>query len=339
MKLGTLTSFVATALLLLAIVAYGGEVRVSVEFSIEDLVSSKVGGYDLVRLRNDHLTSKVGEPMVPAVSMFVVVPPTADAISLEGVSLEATAIPGNYLLHPAQKPRPVSSEAPAAPFAEPDEAIYASSNPYPGKLAEFRHTGSMGGYRVVSFVVYPLQYLPSQRALTLHKTVEVRIEYQQRGSVGPPKTERQRAVVGERLRKLVQNPQDVDRWAPPVASLDRQNTTEYVIVTTDPYVSYLQTLVDWKLRKGVLAEIKKVAWINANYGGHYDTQENIREFLKDYYTNHGLIWVLLAGDISVVPHRIVKAEVPDERLEGWIPCDLYFSDLDGTCGRRGQVLT
>ncbi len=323
--------FVAVAFFLPALL-FGGQLTKVVSFSEEDLSFSKVDGYDLVKLRDHPLLAEPANPLLPVVSFRLLIPPTAEITEVEVVSTDILELPGEYLIHPGQEPRPISAEE-VPLFVEPDEAIYSSSSPYPGEIAGEFHTGSMGGYRIGSLKLYPIQYIPSQKAIRLHTRIELKVVYKE-GVVSPkPRTDNQRRAFRERVRRMVANPEDVDRWAPPLTDA-KQGSREYVIITTDPYVSTLQQLADWKTKKGVPTEVKTVAWINTNHGGHYDTQENVREFLKEYHADSGLIWVLLAGDISVVPHRIARVVTPQATAN--IPCDLYFSDLDGDWDANGN---
>ena len=83
------------------------------------------------------------------------------------------------------------------------------------------------------------------------------------------------------------------------------------------------TLRDWKTKKGVPAEIVDVSWITANYNG-YDTQEEIRLFLKEAYTTWGIEYCLLGGDVSVVPNRFCYCAA-NGYTEPNIAADLYYS--------------
>lgn len=323
----------AITLLGVSVVASGGELTTVLAFSPQELVFERADGYDIVKLRDCGFTHRVGQPLLPSIPYLVAIPPAAVLTGIEVLSSEIVEISGTYLIHPAQLPRPISFEE-EPPFAEPSRLTYGSLTPYPGDIVEMSHAGSMGGYRIGGFLLYPLQYIPSEQKLRLHATVTLRITYKEDAASAQPRTMHQREVFGERVRKMVLNPEDVERWAPPLRDPE-QGTTEYAIVTTDTYVSALQAFADWKTKRGVPTEIKTISWINSNYGGHFDTQENIREFLKDYYANHGLIWVLLAGDISVVPHRIAKVVTPYHGT-GYLPCDLYYSDLDRDWDANGN---
>jgi hypothetical protein len=73
--------------------------------------------------------------------------------------------------------------------------------------------------------------------------------------------------------------------------------------------------------------------IYAAHGG-LDSADRVRNFIKYAYQNWQTRYVLLGGGADVVPHRMA---VSGHRPEfDTIPCDLYFSDLDGTWDANGN---
>jgi hypothetical protein len=130
----------------------------------------------------------------------------------------------------------------------------------------------------------------------------------------------------------------VPQYAPRSSTLADEEHA-YVIITGDSLVEWFRPLADWKKMRGLSAEIVTTSWIYANYGGS-DAQEQIRNFIKDAYQNWGTIWVLLGGDINIVPVR--KAWAMDCEVGqfnyNFIPCDLYYSDLDGDWNANGNEI-
>jgi len=110
---------------------------------------------------------------------------------------------------------------------------------------------------------------------------------------------------------------------------------EYVIITPDSLSSTFQPLLDWKNQKGVTATSVTFEWILANYTGN-DSQDMIRNFLKDAYQTWGTVWVLLGADTYILPSRKVYAMDAEMGPAGnRIRSDLYFADLDGTWNDNG----
>ena len=74
-------------------------------------------------------------------------------------------------------------------------------------------------------------------------------------------------------------------------------------------VAAFQQLAAWKRSRGVTAKVVTVTNIvRGRYGdfvtGSRDLQEVIRRFLKWAHANWGVAWVLLGGDLGVVPARL-----------------------------------
>lgn len=102
---------------------------------------------------------------------------------------------------------------------------------------------------------------------------------------------------------------------------------DHVIITSEMFVSSfipLEQLVEEVL--GLSDTTVTVEDIYAQYPGR-DNPEKIRNFIRYAYENWGTTYILLGGDVEIVPHRNVRAS----RLgrTGDIPCDLYYSALDG----------
>jgi hypothetical protein len=110
-------------------------------------------------------------------------------------------------------------------------------------------------------------------------------------------------------------------------------TVSYLIITSEGLSASFEPLRLWKTRKGLTAEIVTVETISIDYPG-LDLQEKVRNCIEDYNSESGTDWVLLGGDTQVIPDR--KAYVPLSD-KPYLPCDLYYSDLDGTWNADGDL--
>jgi len=82
---------------------------------------------------------------------------------------------------------------------------------------------------------------------------------------------------------------------------------EYLVLTGQDLVEAWAPLVEWKRQTGLAAHVVAVEDVLSNplYRGA-DEPETIRNFLKDLYWKWGLSWVLLGGDVNVVPTRFIN---------------------------------
>lgn len=309
-------------ILLAPALALAGTITRTFTFSPEEVSFTRANGYDIPQLRDYISTSPPGAPIIPQALVTFLVPAGSVVTGVTVVKSIPVRLPGTYRIHPAQLPRPLSATAPV-PFVEPDPAVYNSAADYPGQLAAHGHTGEKSGFRLCGISLYPLQYSPLEGTLTLHTQLTVRVEYREAADRPVAMTRSQQEWSSMALRSLVVNPEDIKAFAPPLRQTDPTDA-EYVIITSESYVSTLQPLADWHARKGYTTVFKTVSWISSTYPGR-DTQEKIRNFIIDYWQNHGTIFVLLAGANSLIPARRGRSICGG--YTGNIPADLYYMDL------------
>jgi len=318
-------SILLLTILLIPAFLLAGTITKTFTFSENGLKIDKLNGYDLVTLPNCLHTLEIGNPLLPINLNTVCIPANATVTKVEVRSIHSVEIPGEYLIYPVQPGIPLNLAGPVV-FRAPNFSVYSSKAAYPEKLVTYSPTGNKSGYRLSDFILYPLQYLPRAKKLLLHTTLEVKITYQG-GEITPPVlTEKQIEIYGKEIRSLVINPEDINAFAPSTRKT-LQGDLEYVIITGDAYVSNFQPLIDWRTKMGLKAEVKTTTWIYSNYTG-YDNPEKIRNFIIDQFRNHGLLYVLLAGDVAIVPVR--NAHISYSGYIYDMPCDWYFSDLDGS---------
>ncbi len=357
----TASARMATALVLLLLVgvpALGsvqvermgfGEMTVSMTFEPSRFIVRQVGGYDYVETKDMVLIPEVGFPALPWEAVQMVIPWDRRVERIDIIRTEQVPLEGHYRIVPTQPPAALGSEP--AQWVDGDPDIYNSDAYYPlSPVRDLAH-GFAGENKILSFCICALKWNPASGSLILATRIEVRVTLIE--DIRPRRLGRSiragtgQGVIPRLLESIVVNPQDIDDFAFPSAGPRRQPALlsagqlesgyfEYVLITADSLVSSFEPLLEWKTQKGVPAKCVTREWIEANYTGS-DSQDQIRNFLKDAYANWGTVWVVLAGDTAVVPCRYCKA-----MKIGWnwdlnkVPSDLYFSDLDGTWNADGD---
>jgi hypothetical protein len=319
----------------------------SVEFSPTDLSVTASDGFDRVILSGCDLSGYVGCPQLPVRSVFIAIPRSAQVEGVEVTPVETEEIPGRHLVFPAQAPQILPMVGvPATPveFVEPDPSVYARASAWPPELFEMGKVGNLLGYRVVGLTLHPVQYIPSERRLLIHKRLDVKVKYKTGSiSLGTPlltSTSSQGLCRGL-VEGLLLNDEDLMLETPVFENITTvlpPNDYEYVIVSAAQYDTVFQRLADWKTRKGVPANVVTTEWIYSNYTG-WDNAEKVRNFIKDAHANWGTMWVLLGGDVNVVPDRVafaMECQAGFYADEDSIRADLYYSDLDGTWDLNGN---
>ena len=172
------------------------------------------------------------------------------------------------------------------------------------------------------------------------------------------------------MEKIVNSLISVE-YIPPatISNIEPDPTYEYIIITSKYFGnSNFQLLIDHKsqyvnAKIVILEDILENSsfWVNGTYGDatndsngnpwvkdgkevtanfsrFNDTVAKIRNFIRYANQNWGTIYVLLGGDVEIIPVRKLYVNLSDwysgyvgeVPIEGWIPSDLYFGCLDGT---------
>ncbi len=314
----------AAFIFLFPAIILAGVITKDISFSSTEFTFSKIEGYDLIVKPGEATTWEKGKPLLPAITYHFLLPPTAEITNIEIVSKEIEDLPGEYLPYPVQTIRPLSAEK-SYPFVGPDPSVYNSTLPYPAEIVKTVPTGCLSGYRIGSIILFPIQYLPAERRLRLYKNLIINIYFEEGRYEPVSLTQSQVELFGAEARDLVANPEMVDKWAPAVKE-SKAGEVDYVIITSRSLVSAWDALKNWKIKKGVNCEVVGTDSIYARYPGR-DNQEKIRNFIRDYWQNKGLKWVLLGGDDIIIPDRKTRLYIEESTIVGSIPTDMYYADL------------
>jgi hypothetical protein len=342
------------------LVAATGNLTRTFEFNQDDFVFGKVNGYDVISLVGTnggqslgvaqgsakaqspfaagYSTSEPGYPNLPLAVYNVVIPPDAEVTGVDVVSVSTTPVSGELNIHPSQRPqaltegtRPRSDARNASrmcpqmntAFVEPDAKAYASSQAYPADMVRFTRSGMMGGYRIAGIHVVPLRYYAVQKRLEMVTRIEVAVRYERNRHEAVRLDKSQVELMGQNVRALVINPEQVAGWAPQT-KLPIDSIYDMIVITSTARAANFQPFVNWKTRRGIKAVVMRTESIYSRYTGR-DNPEKIRNCVRDYWQNHGLKWVLLGGDDGIVPVRTCRLTV--EGNEEDIATDMYYADL------------
>jgi parallel beta-helix repeat protein len=154
-----------------------------------------------------------------------------------------------------------------------------------------------------------------------------------------------------------------------ISTNNSNSTFEYIIITSDDFVdSSFQVLISHKSNymNATIVTLEDIIsnpnfWVNGTYGdatnrssgnpyikndtevtANYsifnDTTAKIRNFIRFAHQNWNAEYILLGGDVEIVPVRKLYVNISgwetsllfDRSIEGWIPSDLYYGNLNGT---------
>ena len=276
-----------------------------------------------------------GAPEVPQEGLFVAVPENAVVKEVRIVEKKERELPGAYDLVPASAPVLEGME----PEHIPDQAIYGSDEPYPGKHVELLGTKHIAGRKVAHVLVYLLQYRPQSKRITVLESVDIEVLYESLPGVdaGP----RRKLLRKSPMEQMILDSESIDEGerskldssSSPAAGLDAGGLKspalrgEFLIITTEDLKDSVEPLVAAK-RRNHRTQVVTKAEILSEFPGA-SAEESIQSFIW-YAVNHWREppdWVVLAGDVDSIPTRIMDFETQHPQLPPTLASDHFYSDL------------
>ncbi len=181
------------------------------------------------------------------------------------------------------------------------------------KIAKFRN------FPVVIGSFSPIIYKPRQNKILFFTNIKISIK------IKPSTRAKTRFWYSPTLFKYIDNPQMLKNYAL------EQPTLDYLIITSEKLKNSLDTLKTFYESKGYKVKILTTNLIDKTFSGQ-DLPEKIRNAIIYYFQNTGITYVLLGGDIDIIPYRGFYCKVRSSQIyqSNDIPADIYYSGLDGT---------
>ena len=236
-------------------------------------------------------------------------------------------------------------------YAPPIEELYRHEIVEARPIARLITTEGYGLVPVAVVEVNPIRYT-SNALLEFYLQIDIKLTYMEandsRRMVHGQKSCEQllpinRAIISDshakRLSELARmqviNPEMV--WD--YSEVFSRSTVDYLIITDNhiwdeskiqpkgmagDLVFAFQKLIEWKTKRGVKARLVTVSDIVYGIYGNFktdsrDLQEVLRKFIKWAYKNWGISWLLLGGDVEIIPVRKIAGPV-------WAIVDLEEND-------------
>ncbi|MBU7021039.1 MAG: hypothetical protein HXS41_08260 [Theionarchaea archaeon] len=275
---------------------------------------------DPLLIENTILREIPREPLVPYFTAQILLPQGTDVKDIKvkpGTSMKLTG----YDIPWGQIPY-MSGDAPQK--VDRNEEIYESNNEYPGTLFDVSSPQFFRGFKILPLNLYPQQYQPKSETVTFYETLTVEIKV-----CNGEKNPLYRGLPGDKkeVADIVDNPEIVDTYEDIPQPLIFQ---DYVIITNEELEPTFEQLAIWKSSfVNMVDYVYTLSSIRATEPGR-DDQEKIRNFIKDFYSMFGTRYVLLGGDVSVVPYRGFFVTDFFGHTDTDIEADMYYAHLDGT---------
>ncbi len=317
-------------LLVLSFQAAGGSISRTLHFNPADVELLMYDCWTVAEMPEFEQRGIPGTPLLPAVPEVFILPDGAVNVTFSAVPLEETEIglPGIVII-PATELRPFSSQN-SASVRLPDPAVYSSDSPWPRNPVISTHTGTLAGIRIASCLIQPWVYIPATGSLSIINEIEVTVTWEEGFDYNLNLTAEQMNVARSRVNTLEGTIHQASPWdTPPVPQGDAQ----YLLICDSSFTKTMEPLASFHEGRGYSVETASVQEILSSFPG-IDDAEKLRNFIKNRFLEHGTIFVLLAGDETLVPVRMVYTYCEGEVDTAAV--DLYFADLDGTWDGSGD---
>ena len=319
----------ATALLavLLFCPVYAGSMETEIHLPLDLLSVTDGEGGSMALAPGAVPRGEPGGPLLPALSLLYCIPAGASGLEadFEPLELDTLSLPRPPAVARTLYPLGWTGDRRRAEVSGRRESAFPPENPVLRAA-----TGSMGGYTVASVLLSPTALLPGGR---LEVAVRGTLRLGWRAGPSGSETSSRVRAMGEVLRRVVENPGDVDRYAP-VRIESLGSDVEYLVVADEEYTADLQPILDLHSSRGWSTGLLTVQEATGSFPGS-DDAERLRNAIIHYRESLGTVFVLLAGDETLVPDRLVYTRCENVPPE-YAPTDLYFADLDGTWDANGD---
>jgi len=295
--------------------------------------------YDRIRLENAYNYGEPGEPFLPHETARILLPPGYEIKSVKVETSKEIQVNGEIFIEPAQSPIPTSQKI--FKYTAPNPKIYQSERPLPESIYSKTFYQTFRGFNIVLIEFIPLKYAAAKKSLFYYSSLKIILEIALKKEVISKSLLRVKDQDFEKVKMMIDNPEAIDYYKKveqkkePVPSTLAAGDWDMVIVTNSALIATFQSYADWRTNwRGIRTIVYDIATILSDYSGT-DSAEKLRNFIIDAYITWGIDYVLLGGDVDIIPHRNLYCEVYGGE---YIPADIYFAGLDGNWDNNGNLI-
>ena len=287
-----------------------------------------------------------GEPKIAYVPIKILLPMGEKFKSVNFIPKGKIQVMKNAFVDYARQIQPICGD-----FLIPEKgkkmAIYNSDSFFPQKDFQILGTQRMNGYEMILLNIFPYKYNPVRKEIIWNSKVEIEVktEFDRKLFMEQNKF----LLTGEHTREVLQNivlnPEVIFSYRKENFSVlrdlpDPNDPYTMIIITDENGEEYLQDFVAWKNERGVKTKIFLTSEIYSYFAGG-DNAEKIKNFIVNAYqaysgTEFPLEYVLLGGEVEIIPVRGVFIDTGYGTVDHHLPCDLYYSCLDNDWDGNGN---
>ena len=329
-----------TAVLLVVILAFSifftsnvqATAFISVTYTFETPIIEEIEGLHRVTIEGLYNLYEEDKPVLPFGLARILIPQGHEIGNISVDIGEEQVLGEGFSVETGKK------EEPLLQTSELTNRYFNFSGTFPDTHFELLRTQIHKGYEIAFIRLYPVHYNGQSGRITYVNEIKVEVTTISTKKGSERNTFRGLKRDAEEVGPMVDNPWTVDTYTQKTRYSSRLPSAsyDYVIITNDALEVTFLILANHKNDRGISTTIVTKSFIYSYYGG-VDNQEKIRNFITDAYNNWNTTYVLLGGDVEIIPHRGVYGTCSGY-TDTDIPCDLYYAGLDGTWDADGDSI-
>lgn len=297
----------------LAVVS-ASEDQVILELTISELNMRKVGppaqSMLIPTLEGATYFLQAGDPDLLKIAQLIAIPPDKEwamDINIKEVEtirqVDIAPSHGNLLR---------STDPTTVPYIKGDS--YSKDDFFPSNWAELNESFYQHGIKGQSLWLQPMRYNPVRKELMVCKSMQVILNAKNSNKADAHADQNTRLLPGgtwdQILNRLYLNYPFIH------SGIQTSEMERMLVITTPIHVDNLAPFLEWKRQTGLLVDVVTTDMIGSSQG------PEIRDWIKQYYIDNGLDYVLIVGDETQI--------VPNFRNSGGTlySCDNCFGYMD-----------
>jgi subtilisin family serine protease len=295
-----------------------------------------------ITLGNAPLAGNEGEPVLPVIPAQFVVPAGKSIASINIQRNRKKVLPGRHFIEFGKAPIPLTRNAKARK-SFPDASIYSNDAAFPSQNGVLVSVQYKKGVKIAFVNLNPVQYYPKSGKIEVFSDLMLQVNL-----IDEKKGDRNHRLPTKKsqldpLKLGIENPEALNTYENSsrfqlqnkkggICSSDQQYS--YVFITSQSIRDAntdvtVRDLIEHRISQGYTANIVTIEEIYSNYSG-IDEAEQLRNFIIDAYSTWNTEYVVLGGDVNIIPYRNLYNDQ-------YIPSDMYFQCLDGSYNYDGDL--
>ncbi len=302
------------------------------EYLFQPVQVENDGTYDILSIENLRSYGKPGAPLLPYKAVTILLPAGEEIVNVQVIDTQWEVLGVKTFPRPGSPVAPLSSREQAELTANPE--YYNSESFYPSDIISSIQNGFLRGYGLGNFLLHPVRWNPqtgdTEQLSSIKLEITTESTYRAVEALDNLKTN---YSTVKSINSITDDVENLRTYSNALDELD-EIPGGFLIICDEAQSDVWAEYVQFKNSRGMVTTLLTTQDIYAEYAG-VDNAEKVRNAIIDYYQNHDVEAVLLAGDVSDVPYRgfyIYDNGYTDYNM----PSDLYFAGLDGTWNDDGD---